>query len=76
MKISTEQSLNNFTFWSGAKYNAAELTRDQLDTIESMLEDIYPDGMDETVLNDFFWFEFDTVKEWLGIEEEEEEEEA
>ena len=34
-----------------------------------MLEDIYPDGMDETVLNDFFWFEFDTVKEWLGIEE-------
>lgn len=75
MKISTEQSLSNFEFWSGAKENAAELTIDQLNEIESQLEEIYPDGMDETQLNDFFWFEFDTVKEWLGIEEEEEEEE-
>ena len=76
MKVTTEQSLSNFNFWSGAKDNASELTDSQLDTVESILEDIYPDGMDETSVNDLFWFEFDTVKEWLGITEEEEEEEV
>lgn len=73
MKVTTEKSLSNFNFWSGAKDNASELTDSQLDTIESILEDIYPDGMGETALNDLFWFDFDTVKEWLGITEEEEE---
>ena len=73
MKISTEQSLNNFNFWSGAKDNAAELTRDQLDEVENLLEDIYPDGINETQLNDLFWFEFDTVKDWLNITEDEDE---
>jgi len=72
MKIYSETSLGNFNFWSGAKDNAKELTLDQLGEIESQLEDIYPDGMDETALNDFFWFDFSTVKEWLGIEQEDE----
>ena len=75
MKVTTEQSLSNFNFWSGAKDNASELTDAQLDTIESILEDIYPDGMDETSVNELFWFDFETVKEWLGLTEEEEEEE-
>lgn len=69
MKIFTEQNLRNFNFWSGAKDTAAELTFDDLDTIESMLEDCYPDGIDETALNDFFWFECDTIAEWLGYED-------
>ena len=73
MKVATEQSLSNFNFWSGAKDNAAELTASQLNTVESILEDIYPDGMSETSVNDLFWFDFETVKEWLGITEEEEE---
>lgn len=73
MKLTSEKSLSNFNFWSGAKSNAEELTKSQLDTVESILEYIYPDGMNETSVNDLFWFEFDTVKEWLGIEEEEEE---
>ena len=72
MKVTTEQSLSNFNFWSGAKDNASELTDSQLDTIECILEDIYPDGMNETSVNDLFWFDFETVKEWLGITEEEE----
>lgn len=73
MTITTEQSLTNFQFWSGAKDNAAELTYSQLQQLEIILEDIYPDGMTETQLNDLIWFEFDTIKEWLGIEETEEE---
>ena len=58
MKVTTGQSLSNFNFWSGAKDNASELTDSQLDTIECILEDIYPDGMNETSVNDLFWFDF------------------
>ena len=74
MKIYKEESLRNFEFWSGAKENAKEFTDKQLDQIETILEDMYPDGMDETEINDLFWFEPETIREWLGIEEEEEEE--
>ena len=75
MKITSEKSLSNFEFWGGAKRNAEELSLSQLNEVEEILEDLYPNGMDETCLNDLFWFEFDTIKEWLGISEEEEEEE-
>ena len=71
MKIYTEKSLQNFEFWSGAKANAETLTSEQLDAVEAILEEIYPEGMDETQLNDIFWFDFDQVREWLGIESEE-----
>lgn len=70
MKVYEEISLRDFEFWSGAKENAEELTDGQLDKVEAILEDLYPDGMDETTINDLFWFDFDTIREWLGIEEE------
>ena len=87
MKIFREESLKNFEVWSGAKVNAEQLTANQFDQVEAILEDIYPEGIDETTINDIFWFEFETVAEWLGLalndngdlydpsEEEEEEEE-
>ena len=71
MKIYTEKSLQDFEFWSGAKANAEALTSEQLETIEAILEEIYPEGMDETRINDIFWFDFDQVREWLGLEPEE-----
>ena len=72
MKIYREKSLRNFEFWSGAKENANELTSAQLDKVETILEDLHPEGMDETQINDLFWFDFDTIKEWLSITDEEE----
>ena len=72
MKITTEQSIANFSFWSGAKANANELTLGQLNEVENILEDLYPDGIGETQLNDIFWFDFETIKEWLGITDEDE----
>ena len=75
MKIYSEKSLRNFEFWSGAKENANELTGAQLDEVETILEDLYPGGMSETQINDLLWFDFDTIKEWLNITDEEEEEE-
>lgn len=75
MKIFKEESLRYFDFWSGAKENAKELSGEQLDNLETILEDAYPDGIDATTLNDMMWFEFLTIKEWLGIEDENENEE-
>lgn len=74
MKIYTEQSLRNFQFWSGAKDLAETLTDKQLDQVETILEDLYPDGMTDTEINDLFWFEEDTIREWLDLPTEEQEE--
>ena len=80
MTIHTETALRNFEFWSGAKDRADMLTSSQLDAIETELEQLYPDGMTETELNDLFWFDFDFVCSLIGTSEaavfgEEEEEE-
>lgn len=69
MKITTEKSLRDFEFWSGAVYTAENLTDKQLDQIESYLEDAFPDGVTDTEVNDFFWFENDQIAEWLGFED-------
>ena len=66
MKIYSEKSLKNFDFWSGAKDTVKYLTEDEINLIETILEDSFPEGMSETEINDFFWFEDDTIAEWLG----------
>ena len=74
MKVYSEINLRDFEFWSGAKSNAETLTSEQLDIVESILEELCPDGIEDVKINDFFWFDFDTIREWLGIKDEEEEE--
>ena len=69
MKLYKYESLTEFEFWSGARDTVKYLTEDELDAIEEMLEELYPDGMDETELNDLFWFEEDTIAEWLGYKD-------
>ena len=67
MKYYVEESLRNFNFWSGAKDTADCLTLEQIDTIEQYLEECYADGeISDTEINDFFWFERETIAEWLG----------
>lgn len=81
MKIYKEESLSNFEWWSGAEDTAQRIWEEQgregFDQLEAILEDLYPDGIDETELNDLLWFDAETAYEWLGIsggEDEEEEE--
>lgn len=44
MKIFSDNSLREFNFWCGAEENAKELSGEQLDNLEFILEDLYPDG--------------------------------
>ena len=78
MKIYKDESLSNFEWWSGAVATADRIWEERgtegWNELEAILEDAYPDGMDETELNDLLWFEPETVYEWLGIGDEEEDE--
>ena len=69
MKIITETSLYDFEAWSGAKSTLANLDSGQCAQLESILEDEYPDGMEEGQLNDILWFERDWIAEMLGYED-------
>lgn len=70
MIIYKEESLKNFQFWSGAKHLASCLTEKEFDIIEELLEELYPDGMEDTQINDFFWFEGDLIAQALGYKDE------
>lgn len=70
MKIYKEvNSVYDFDFWSGAKDTVKYLLDSEVNEIISMLEMSGYDEMSETELNDFFWFETDTIAEWLGYKD-------
>lgn len=71
MIIIKEIELKSFEFWSGAKDIANLIEDDEFDIIEELLEDLYPDGITDTQVNDFFWFEGDTIAQALGYVDEE-----
>lgn len=71
MTITYELDLNSFQAWSGAVDTLERIQREgKCSLLEQILDDIYPDGMTETELNDLLWFEPETVYEWLGIRSE------
>ena len=67
MKVYSESSLTSFQFWAGAKDNAIRFTWDEMEQIEYVLEDIYPEGVEDTFINDLFWFSLDEVCELIGL---------
>lgn len=68
MRIYKELDLNTFEAWSGAIDTLDRIRNaNKCEELETMLEELYPDGMGETELNDLLWFEPDTVFEWLGL---------
>lgn len=80
LKIVEEISLEDFDAWSGGKDTLDRLIElDRVDEIECYIEELYPDGCTDTELNDFLWFEDDTIADLLDMsslwEDEEDEEE-
>ena len=65
MKIIT----NKFQPWAGAidTYDTI-IENNCLSAFEAMIEELYPNGIEETALNDLLWFESDWIYESLGIE--------
>ena len=75
MKLFTED-LNDYRPWSGAvdTYNTIE-EHDKLEELEQLINELYPEGISFTGLNDLLWFDSEFVFEQLGIQDEEEESE-
>lgn len=71
MTITYELDLNSFQAWSGAKETLERIQREEkCAELETVLEELYPNGMTETELNDLLWFDSESVYEWIGIRSE------
>ena len=76
MIIKREISLRDFEAWSGACSTLkAIINADKVEEFDYLIEEIFPDGLSETELNDLLWFDSDWVFEALGMSDEEDEEE-
>ena len=63
MKVYSEVDIRDFEFWEGGKYVADVFSEDDLEEIQDRLEELYPDGMSDTELNDLFWHDEDAYDE-------------
>ena len=63
-------TLNEYEPWSGA-VSTWELiiNADKVEALDFMLEDLYPEGISNTELNDLLWFEASWVLDMLSIDE-------
>ncbi len=53
MKVYREITLLQFEAWSGAKETQLAIVKEGLsEAFDSLIEELYPDGIDETALND------------------------
>lgn len=72
MTITYELDLERFEAWSGGKRTLERVIDEgKCGLLEQMLEELYPEGMTETQLNDLLWFDSESVYEWCGIRSEE-----
>ena len=71
MKLYTD-GLSNYEPWSGAVdfYNEI-VNAGKLDELEFALDELYPDGMSETELNDLLWHDEDWLRGFLDMDTEE-----
>lgn len=68
LTITKTMDIYDYEPWSGAVYTYERIVREgKLDELDGVLEEVYPEGIDETELNDLLWFEPETVYEWLGM---------
>lgn len=76
MKVYKEQGIENFQAWEGAINTQERIVKLGLaDQFDFLIEDLYPDGLSSTELNDLLWFEPEWIFECLGVTEDEEDEE-
>jgi hypothetical protein len=70
MKIyNRNASLENFEAWQGGQETKDKIIEEgKQDQFDNLISELYPDGIEETQLNDLLWFEEDWIYEMLGIE--------
>lgn len=72
MKIITDTSLTDFEFWSGGKDTVDDLTYDELEYLEGVLQETLCDKqgyVTDDALNNYFWFEREDIARRLGYDD-------
>lgn len=72
MQYKVDFDINQFQFWSGAKDRVEGLDSDTLERLGQHIEEVF--GFDEelptdTAINDYVWFEWDSICEAIGIDD-------
>lgn len=76
MIITNETSFADFEPWAGAVDTYDRICNEgKEDEFESLIDELYPNGIDETTLNDLLWFDDEWIFDALDIEDEEDEDE-
>lgn len=71
MKTHTETTLEKFDAWSGGKDTKEVILENRKgEQFDMLVEELYPDGLSETELNDILWFEREWIYSLLNIREE------
>lgn len=67
--IFNNHSIENFEAWSGAKDTVQTIIdNDKVKEFDFLMDDLYPEGLTDTELNDILWHDSDWVYEMLNIE--------
>ena len=75
MKVYREITIADFEAWAGAVVTRGRIIEaGKEDEFDTLIEELYPDGIDETGLNDILWFDDEWIFEALGITDEDEDE--
>ena len=69
MKIVNEITIANFKAWEGAVETVEVIVEhDMVEEFDMLMEEVYPEGLTDTQLNDLLWFDSQWVYESLGME--------
>jgi len=70
MKVTTDNlTLATFEAWSGAKDTKQTiLDNGKENEFDALIDELYPEGLTDTQLNDLLWFEEEFLYENLGID--------
>lgn len=75
MRIYKDFEADTFEAWSGAVDTLDRILEEgKGEELEELLDEIFPDGAEETEVNDLLWFDDEYVFEMLGIKTDEDEE--
>lgn len=68
MRIVKEISVEDFEGWSGANDTIEVIEKaGKVDEFDNLIEELYPDGLSETSLNDLLRFDYEWIYETLDV---------
>ena len=68
MTVKITMGIENFKPWSGAVSTWEEIQEaNKVEELDNLLEELYPEGINEGKLNDLLWFESDWLFAQLDI---------